>query len=39
MQHPRARHYQICDTASCQVYGGYSAEDDLSNAAIDVTHV
>ncbi|MET1060234.1 MAG: SpoIID/LytB domain-containing protein [Nocardioides sp.] len=37
MQHPRADHYQICDTASCQVYGGYSAEHDLSNAAIDAT--
>ena len=29
MQHPRAGHYQICDTASCQVYGGYTAEHDL----------
>ena len=37
MQHPRAGHYQICDTASCQVYGGYTAEHDLSNAAVDAT--
>ena len=37
MQHPRAGHYEICDTASCQVYGGYTAEHDLSNAAIDAT--
>jgi len=37
MQHPRAGHYQICDTASCQVYGGYTAENDLSNAAVDAT--
>ena len=36
-QHPRAGHYQICDTTSCQVYGGYTAEHDLSNAAIDAT--
>ncbi|HQR28228.1 MAG TPA: SpoIID/LytB domain-containing protein [Nocardioides sp.] len=35
--HPRARHYQICDTTSCQVYGGYAAEHPASNAAIDAT--
>ena len=37
MQHPRAAHYQICDTASCQVYGGYTAEHALSNDAVDAT--
>jgi stage II sporulation protein D len=36
--HPRAAHYQLCDTTSCQVYGGYSAEHPASNAAIDATH-
>ncbi|HEX2771976.1 MAG TPA: SpoIID/LytB domain-containing protein [Micromonosporaceae bacterium] len=35
--HPRAGHYQLCDTASCQVYGGYSAEHSASDAAIDAT--
>ncbi|NPC95688.1 SpoIID/LytB domain-containing protein [Nocardioides sp. zg-DK7169] len=34
---PLARHYQICDTTSCQVYGGASAEHPASNAAIDAT--
>lgn len=34
---PRARHYQICDTTSCQVYGGYTAEHAASNRAIDAT--
>jgi SpoIID/LytB domain protein len=28
---------QICDTSSCQVYRGYSAEDPRSNAAVDAT--
>ena len=37
MAHPRANHYQICDTTSCQVYGGYSAEHAASNAAIAAT--
>ena len=37
MAHPRARHYQICDTTSCQVYGGYSAEHAASNAAVAAT--
>jgi stage II sporulation protein D len=36
-QHPRARHYQICDTTSCQVYGGHSAEDPRSNDAVATT--
>lgn len=35
--HPRARHYQICDTTSCQVYGGVSAEHPASTAAIKAT--
>lgn len=34
---PKASHYQICDTTTCQVYGGYSAETAASNAAIDAT--
>lgn len=37
MRHPRASHYQICDTTSCQVYGGATAEHDLSDAAITAT--
>src|SRR5690606_7662155 len=28
--HPLAKHYQICDTTQCQVYGGASAEHPLS---------
>lgn len=35
--HPRADHYQICDTTSCQVYGGYDDEDTRSNAAVGST--
>lgn len=34
LQHPRARHYQLCDTSACQVYGGYSSEDPRSNDAV-----
>ena len=34
---PRTSHYQICDTTSCQVYGGFDAEHPASNAAIDAT--
>ena len=34
---PRQRHYQICDTARCQVYGGYSAEHPASNEAVVAT--
>lgn len=34
---PLARHYQICDTTQCQVYGGASAEHPLSDAAIRAT--
>ena len=33
----RSRYYQICDTSSCQVYGGVSAEDYRSNAAVEAT--
>jgi SpoIID/LytB domain protein len=35
-QYP-SRYYQICDTSSCQVYGGESAEDSRSNAAVAAT--
>ncbi|MGZ4437871.1 MAG: SpoIID/LytB domain-containing protein [Nocardioidaceae bacterium] len=31
------RYYQICDTASCQVYSGTDSEDGRSNAAVDAT--
>lgn len=37
IQHPRANHYQLCDTTSCQVYGGYDAEDSRSNDAVRAT--
>ena len=32
--HPRSSAYQICDTSSCQVYGGYDAEHAAANQAI-----
>lgn len=35
--HPRAAHAQICDTTSCQVYGGVAAEHPASDAAIAAT--
>jgi len=35
--HPRASGYQICDTTSCQVYGGADVEQPGSNAAIRAT--
>jgi SpoIID/LytB domain protein len=35
--HPLARHYQICDTAHCQVYGGRSAEHPAANDAVRST--
>ncbi|WKN47673.1 SpoIID/LytB domain-containing protein [Nocardioides sp. Arc9.136] len=35
--HPRASAYQLCDTTSCQVYGGVAAEHPASNAAVDAT--
>ncbi len=31
------RYYQICDTTSCQVYGGVGAEDSRANAAVEAT--
>ncbi|MGH3331907.1 MAG: SpoIID/LytB domain-containing protein, partial [Nocardioidaceae bacterium] len=31
------RYYQICDTTSCQVYGGKSAEDYRGNRAVAAT--
>jgi stage II sporulation protein D len=34
---PLARHYQICDTTQCQVYGGYTDEEAASNRAIEAT--
>lgn len=33
----RRRHYQICDTTACQVYGGTDSEDPRSNAAVRST--
>ena len=35
--HPRAGHYQVCDTTSCQVYGGRSAEHPASDEAVRAT--
>ena len=35
--HPRNTHYQVCDTTSCQVYGGADAEHPASDAAIRAT--
>jgi stage II sporulation protein D len=32
-----ARHYQLCDTTSCQVYGGNDAETAASNEAVRAT--
>jgi stage II sporulation protein D len=29
--------FDVCTTTDCQVYGGYSAEEALSNAAVDAT--
>ena len=31
------RYYQICDTSSCQVYGGFDREVDSTNAAVRAT--
>ena len=36
-RHPRSAAYQLCDTSSCQVYGGYAAEHPASNRAVDDT--
>jgi SpoIID/LytB domain protein len=35
--HPRSSVYDICDTWSCQVYGGASAEHPASDAAVTAT--
>ncbi|HEU5038984.1 MAG TPA: SpoIID/LytB domain-containing protein [Nocardioides sp.] len=35
--HPQSAAYQLCDTWSCQVYGGYDAEYPASNKAVDET--
>ncbi|MBB6628936.1 SpoIID/LytB domain-containing protein [Nocardioides sp. KIGAM211] len=35
--HPLGSTYQICDTSSCQVYGGYDAEHPAANDAVDAT--
>ncbi len=35
--HPNAPHYEICDTSSCQVYGGYDVEHPNASAAIKAT--
>jgi stage II sporulation protein D len=35
--HPLAGHYQICDTTSCQVYGGAGDEHPAATAAIKAT--
>lgn len=34
--HP-TRHYQTCDTTSCQVYGGVASEDSRGTAAVTAT--
>ena len=36
-RHPQSSAYQICDTGSCQVYGGYDAEYPASDQAVDAT--
>ena len=36
-EHARSDRYELCDTTSCQVYGGYDAEHPASNAAVDAT--
>ncbi|MCW2795938.1 SpoIID/LytB domain-containing protein [Nocardioides sp.] len=35
--HPHSDDYQLCDTTSCQVYGGHGAEQAASNTAVDDT--
>jgi stage II sporulation protein D len=34
---PPTRYYDLCDTSSCQVYGGATAEDPRTNAAVHAT--
>jgi SpoIID/LytB domain protein len=36
-RHPQSSAYQLCDTGSCQVYGGADAEYPASNRAVDAT--
>lgn len=36
-RHPKSVAYQLCDTGSCQVYGGYDVEHPAANSAIDAT--
>lgn len=36
-RHRRAPHYHFCDTTSCQVYGGFDAEETASNRAVIAT--
>jgi SpoIID/LytB domain protein len=35
--HPLTSRYQICDTTSCQVYGGRTSEHPASNRAVNAT--
>jgi SpoIID/LytB domain protein len=35
--HPLTSRYQICDTTSCQVYGGKTSEHPASNRAVNAT--
>ena len=35
--HPSASHYDLCDTAHCQVYGGVDVEHPAATAAIRLT--
>jgi SpoIID/LytB domain protein len=35
--HPRAPHYDLCDTSHCQVYGGVDVEHPAATAAIQTT--
>ena len=35
--HPRAAHFQICDTTSCQVYGGVASEAAATTEALKAT--
>ncbi|WP_168929632.1 SpoIID/LytB domain-containing protein [Nocardioides sp. GY 10127] len=36
-EHPRSSAYDLCDTTSCQVYGGYDAEVAASDTAVAET--
>lgn len=35
--HPHSDDYQLCDTSSCQVYGGFGAEHPAASKAVDDT--